>query len=164
MLKSEIFLSKILDKTSLQRKVHFWRFKDLKIVFTNGCFDLIHQGHIHLLTKAADLGDILIVGVNTDSSVKSLKGKSRPFLNESTRTSILASMFYVDAVVLFEESTPKHLIELVSPDCLVKGGDYTKEDVVGADWVLQHGGRVEIIKFLEGHSTTFIEQKISQHH
>lgn len=163
MSKSKIFLSKILDKASLEKKVHLWRFKDNKIVFTNGCFDLIHQGHIHLLSQAADLGDILVVGINTDNSVKNLKGPHRPLQQETTRSSILASFFYVDAVVLFDEPTPLELIKLITPDVLVKGGDYKAEDIVGADWVLQHNGKVEIIKFLEGHSTTLIEQKLSKH-
>jgi len=161
MTKSKIFLSKILDKAGLKKKLSLWRFKDRKIVFTNGCFDILHLGHIHLLSKAADFGGVLVVGLNSDSSVKDLKGDQRPINDERTRSNILASLSYVDAVTIFNESTPIDLIQMVNPDVLVKGGDYAREDIVGADWVKKHNCSVEIIDLLEGYSTTNIEQKIS---
>lgn len=152
--------SKILPREQLLRKINFWRFKQQRIVFTNGCFDILHAGHIHLLSQAASFGDVLVVGLNTDSSVKNLKGEQRPLQNENTRASILASLFYVDAVVLFSDPTPLELIQAITPDVLVKGGDYSLDKIVGADWVQQRGGKVEIIPLLEGHSTTGIEQNL----
>ncbi|MGB0931809.1 MAG: D-glycero-beta-D-manno-heptose 1-phosphate adenylyltransferase [Chitinophagales bacterium] len=151
---------KTLSQSQLQTKLHRWRFQDRKIVFTNGCFDLIHKGHIHTLAKARALGDLLIVGLNSDASVKRLKGESRPIQSENNRALILAAMIFVDAVVIFEEDTPFNLIELVQPDVLVKGGDYQKHEVVGADIVEAKGGEVILIPFVEGHSTTkLIETK-----
>jgi len=119
----------------------------------------VHLGHIHLLSKAAEWGDVLIVGLNSDNSVRNLKGISRPLQDEATRASILASLFFVTAVVLFDEATPMELIKMISPDVLVKGGDYKIETIVGADWVKQQGGSVEIIPLLEGYSTSNIEEK-----
>ena len=151
-----IIEAKILDKPALQKKLHLWRFKGQKIVFTNGCFDILHRGHVHLLTKAASFGDVLIAGLNSDNSVRNLKGTNRPLQDERTRAFLLASLFYVTAVVLFDEETPIELIKILSPDMLVKGGDYTIENIVGADWVIQHGGKVEIVPLLEGYSTSKI--------
>ncbi|MFK7907754.1 MAG: D-glycero-beta-D-manno-heptose 1-phosphate adenylyltransferase [Chitinophagales bacterium] len=145
---------KILTQTELTNKLSKWRFLEQKIVFTNGCFDLIHKGHIHTLAKARDLGDMLILGLNSDASVKRLKGESRPLQSENDRALILAAMIFVDAVVIFEEDTPFNLIELIQPDVLVKGGDYQKHEVVGADIVKAKGGEVVLIPFVEGHSTT----------
>ncbi len=160
MNKSEIIRSKIFSRDALNKKLHLWRFKQQKIVFTNGCFDLLHAGHIHLLSKAAEQGDVMIVGLNTDDSVKKIKGENRPLQDENTRALVLASLFFVNAVVLFSEETPAELIKAISPDVLVKGGDYKPEQIVGADWVTSHGGKVEIIPLVEGHSTTTLEQKI----
>lgn len=144
----------------MQRSLNLWRFYQKRIVFTNGCFDILHSGHVHLLSQAAAFGDILIVGLNADSSVKKLKGDNRPLQKETTRASVLASLFYVQAVVLFEEETPLRLISAIAPDVLVKGGDYKIETIVGADSVLQRGGKVEIIPLLAGVSTTSVEEKM----
>ncbi len=154
MKPSEVLQSKILSAEQLPRKVSLWRFKQKRIVFTNGCFDILHPGHIHVLTKAAEHGDVLIVGLNSDSSVRNLKGISRPVQDETTRSNLLASLFYVDAVILFGEDTPLELIKAISPDVLVKGGDYSIENIVGADWVMRHGGKVEVVPLLEGYSTS----------
>lgn len=133
-----------------------------KIVFTNGCFDLVHQGHIDYLSKARDLGDMLVVGLNTDASVRRLKGPRRPINDEYSRALLLASMLFVDYVVLFGEDTPYELIKTLQPDILVKGSDYKPEDIVGYDIVMAKGGRVETLDFLPGFSTTAIEQKIAK--
>src|SRR5688500_9547056 len=119
---NELIRSKIASAAQLQHQLNFWRFKQQRIVFTNGCFDILHSGHIHLLTQAAAFGDVLIVGLNSDSSVKNLKGENRPLQNENTRTAVLASLFYVQAVALFGEPTPLELIKAITPDVLVKGG------------------------------------------
>jgi rfaE bifunctional protein nucleotidyltransferase chain/domain len=148
------------DHASLASQVLKWQMHNDKVVFTNGCFDILHLGHIDYLTKAADLGDRLIIGVNTDESVQALKGPSRPVIHEHTRVMKLAAMAFVDAVILFSEDTPLELITAINPDVLAKGGDYTVETIVGAKEVLAHGGSVEVIPFLEGHSSTAIIQKI----
>jgi D-glycero-beta-D-manno-heptose 1-phosphate adenylyltransferase len=131
-------------------------------VFTNGVFDILHHGHLDYLARAASLGNMLIIGVNTDASVKRLKGDKRPITNENDRAFQLASLLFVDAVCLFEEDTPKDLIEAVKPDILVKGGDYTISNIVGADFVLGNGGSVEVIPFVEGYSTTSILDRIQK--
>ncbi len=154
--------SKILNEAELQKKLALWRFKNEKIVFTNGCFDILHPGHIKVLTEASEFGDRLIVGLNTDSSVKVLKGNHRPIMNENDRALLLAALHVVDAVVLFSEETPKNLIETITPNVLVKGGDYAIENIVGADWVLQHGGTVKTIALAEGYSTTNIEERLRE--
>ena len=138
-----------------------WRFKQKKIVFTNGCFDLLHLGHIDYLSKAKDCGDVLLVGINTDRSVKMLgKGSNRPITDENARATIIAALHFVDAVVLFDEETPYELIKTVQPDVLVKGSDYLAEDIVGYDVVKEKGGKVITIDFLPGYSTTEIIRKI----
>ncbi|CAN5189409.1 D-glycero-beta-D-manno-heptose 1-phosphate adenylyltransferase [soil metagenome] len=147
---------KILTIQALKPKAAVWRFKGKRVVFTNGCFDLLHRGHLHTLSAARELGDVLVVGLNTDASVKRLKGPLRPIQDETTRAEVLAALLLVDAVVLFDEETPLELIQALNPDVLVKGGDYIPDTIVGYDWVTQHGGRVEIIPLLEGHSTTGI--------
>ncbi|MGB0886433.1 MAG: D-glycero-beta-D-manno-heptose 1-phosphate adenylyltransferase, partial [Chitinophagales bacterium] len=124
------------------------------IVFTNGCFDIVHPGHIHTLSEAKDLGTKLIVGINSDSSVKKLKGDTRPIQNEDQRALTIAAFSFVDYVVLFENETPIKLIETLIPNILVKGGDYKIDEIVGADIVLKNGGKVEMIPFLKGFSTT----------
>ncbi len=131
-------------------------FNNNRVIFTNGCFDILHLGHIDYLIKARKLGDVLIIGLNTDNSVKKLKGEKRPVNNQNARALLLASLEFVDFVILFDEETPMNLIKMITPDVLVKGGDYTIESVVGADFVLNYGGTVEIIPFLEGYSTTAI--------
>ena len=133
-----------------------------KMVFTNGCFDILHAGHIHSLMQAASFADVLIVGLNSDASTKRLKGDNRPINNEQNRALLLASLVMVDAVVLFDEDTPFELISTVMPDVLVKGGDYTIDTIVGAKEVIANGGTVEIIQLVEGLSTTSLIQKIER--
>jgi rfaE bifunctional protein nucleotidyltransferase chain/domain len=156
----EIIKSKILNRDRLKNQLAVWRFKDQKIVFTNGCFDLLHLGHIDYLSKAKDHGNVLIVGVNTDASVRRLKGENRPVTDETSRSVIMASLQFVNAVVLFDEDTPYELIKLVQPDVLVKGSDYQPEDIVGYDIVKAKGGEIVTIDFLEGYATTGIIEKI----
>jgi len=141
-------------------RVQAWRDAGKTITFTNGCFDLLHYGHIHYLAQAADFADCLVVGVNSDMSVGRLKGQHRPIKDEKNRTHILAALACVNAVILFEEDTPYHLIELIQPDFLVKGGDWQPEQIVGSDIVLARGGKVLSLPFIEGYSTTNLEQKI----
>lgn len=156
----ETVKSKILTDADLARKVDIWKMAGNKVVFTNGCFDLLHKGHIDYLNRAADCGDVLVVGVNSDESVSRLKGPHRPIQDESSRLWVLASLECVTAVILFGEETPIKLIQKVSPNVLVKGGDYTVETIVGAQEVLSSGGIVEVIPFLEGYSTSRLEDKI----
>lgn len=156
----ETIQSKILGKDELTGHVDSWKQTGKKVVFTNGCFDILHKGHIDYLNRAADCGDVLIVGVNSDESVSRLKGSHRPIQDESSRLWVLASLSCVTAVVLFGEETPIELIRKVSPNVLVKGGDYTVETIVGAQEVLSSGGIVEVISFLEGYSTSRLEDKI----
>ena len=153
------FSEKIFDLDSISEKVNNWKSKN-HIVFTNGCFDILHLGHIDYLFKASKLGDKLIVGLNTDKSIQHIKGENRPIQNESSRASILASLSCVDAVVLFHQDTPKQLIELIQPNTLVKGADYKIEDIVGSDFVIANGGSVETIPFLKGYSTSHIINSI----
>lgn len=136
-----------------------WK-KNGSVVFTNGCFDILHSGHLHYLSNAADLGHKLIIGLNSDSSIAKLKGKNRPFIKESDRLLMLASLAFVDAVVLFEQDTPIKLIESILPDVLVKGGDYTEEQIVGHQIVKNNGGKVISLEFIEGYSTTNFIKKI----
>lgn len=144
----------------LATQVTTWHLYNEKVVFTNGCFDLLHMGHIDYLCKAADLGDRLIIGVNTDSSVSKLKGPTRPIIDEHTRLTKLAALAFVDAVILFDEETPLNLITTIKPNVLAKGGDYTEETIVGAKEVLETKGSVHVIPFLDGHSSTSIINKI----
>ncbi|HET6245409.1 MAG: D-glycero-beta-D-manno-heptose 1-phosphate adenylyltransferase [Bacteroidetes bacterium] len=161
MKKEAILRSKIFQREQLLKQINAWRFLNRTIVFTNGCFDILHKGHIDYLMKAADLGTKLVVGINTDDSVKRLqKGKNRPIQDEESRAMIMASLFFVDAVVLFDEDTPYELIKTLQPDVLVKGGDYTIETLVGSDIVKAHGGETIILDLLEGFSTSLIEKKI----
>ena len=132
-----------------------------KVVFTNGCFDILHRGHATYLAQARELGDLLVVGLNTDASVQRLKGPSRPINNQYDRAFLLASLACVDFVILFDEDTPEQLIHTVWPDVLVKGGDYTIDTIVGADFVLQNGGTVTTIPFVDGYSTTSTLNKIN---
>ncbi len=152
--------SKIQDWKSIATTVEQWKSRGEKIVFTNGCFDIIHYGHIHYLAEARQLGDRLIVGLNSADSVKRLKGEHRPINDESTRQHLLAALEFVDAVVVFEEDTPLELIKIIIPDILVKGGDWKPEQIVGSNIVLTNGGEVQSLAFIQGYSTTSIEQKI----
>ena len=156
----DIVKSKILSQSELLEKVKTWKRAGQKLVFTNGCFDILHKGHIDYLNRAANCGDELIIGVNSDASVSRLKGPHRPIQDESSRLWVLASLECVSAVVLFSEETPIRLIQNVSPNVLVKGGDYTIETIVGSSEVILNGGIVEVIPFLDGYSTTRLEDKI----
>lgn len=137
-----------------------WKTSNQKLVFTNGCFDLLHRGHIDSLLKSAALGDKLIVGLNTDRSVKQLKGSKRPLMDEQARALMLAALQMVDAVILFDEETPYDLIKFVQPDVLVKGNEYTIEEIAGYDIVLARGGTVETIELTKGYSTSALIQQI----
>lgn len=130
-----------------------------KIVFTNGCFDLLHVGHIRYLKEARHLGDVLVVGINSDSSVRKIKGPSRPIQNEADRAEILAALSCVDFVIIFEEENPINLIHKVKPDILVKGGDWKPEQILGSDFVMSYGGQVKSLQFVNGKSTTSLIQK-----
>lgn len=160
MDKLILLQSKIIPRELLDHKVNTWKFQDFKLVFTNGCFDILHLGHVEYLAKAAALGDKLIVGLNTDTSVQKLKGAERPLNPEYARAMVLASLFFVSAVVLFDEDTPYELIRQIQPDVLVKGSDYTPEQIAGADIVLANGGSVQTIGLVEGYSTSGIIEKI----
>ncbi|WP_059026829.1 D-glycero-beta-D-manno-heptose 1-phosphate adenylyltransferase [Gabonibacter massiliensis] len=142
------------------RTLSLWRFKDEKIVFTNGCFDILHRGHIEYLAQAANLGTKLIIGLNSDASVKRLKGENRPVNDENARALALASLIFVDEVILFDSDTPYDLIDYVQPNVLVKGGDYNPEEIVGYDIVKAKNGKIITIDFVEGYSTTSILNKI----
>jgi rfaE bifunctional protein nucleotidyltransferase chain/domain len=160
MKHMDILNSKILSGIQVSRMLAIAKLKEKKIVFTNGCFDILHGGHIDYLTKASDLGDILIIGLNSDASVKRIKGSDRPIQDQESRAKALASLFYVTYVVIFEEDTPLNLIAEVKPDVLVKGGDYKIENIVGHDIVKKNGGKTLTIPFLEGFSTTAIINKL----
>lgn len=132
-----------------------------KIIFTNGCFDILHLGHIEYLSKSKDLGDLLIVGLNSDKSVKKLKGETRPINNQDMRSIILASLSFVDIVIIFDENTPEKLIHIIKPDVLVKGGDYNIESIAGSKFVKSYGGDIKIINFVHGYSTSSIINKMN---
>lgn len=151
---------KILSIDVLIEKRQNW--KDQEVVFTNGCFDILHLGHVDYLEKAASKGDKLIVALNTDASVSKLKGPTRPINTEQARARIIAALSFVDAVVLFSEDTPLSLIKQLIPDILVKGKDYNIDNIVGADIVMENGGKVETIELVDGYSTTNIINKINQ--
>lgn len=153
-------LNKIQDLSGLQSLVKTWQAESKKVVFTNGVFDLLHLGHITYLAKAAELGDQLIIGLNSDSSVKRIKGESRPINDQNNRAALLAALFFVDAVVIFGDDTPLNLISTLLPDILVKGADYSIENIVGAKEVLANGGEVKTINFVEGYSSTSIIHRI----
>lgn len=146
---------RIMDRETLVRMVNIWKFKDDRIVFTNGCFDLLHRGHVQYLQEAASWGDRLIVGVNSDTSVmRQGKGPGRPINDQHSRLLVLAALRCVDAVTLFEEDTPLDLVRSLRPDILVKGGDWPVEKIVGADLVRSYGGEVRSIPLVEGYSST----------
>lgn len=160
MTHIESIHSKIHTWETLKTQVATWQAQGKKIVFSNGCFDLVHKGHIDYLNRAADLGDMLVMGLNTDASVSKLKGPHRPIQDEQSRLLIMAALQCVSAVVLFNEETPYDLIKLVQPDVLVKGSDYQPENIVGYDIVTGKGGTVKTIDFLPGYSTSAIEKRI----
>lgn len=162
MKHTGIIQQKIFTLPQLEKEVYRWKFLQKKIAFTNGCFDILHEGHIFSLSAAAKEGDILIVGVNSDASTKRLKGDSRPVNNQQSRALLIASLVMVDAVVIFDEDTPLNLITTLMPDVLVKGGDYKVEQVVGAKEVIANGGNVVINKIVEGFSTTGLIAKIQR--
>jgi D-glycero-beta-D-manno-heptose 1-phosphate adenylyltransferase len=155
--------NKINSFDSIEKLVKQWKNDGLSIVFTNGCFDILHYGHLHYLAAARDLGDRLVVGLNSAASVSRLKGAHRPLNDEVTRQYLLAALSFIDAIVVFEEDTPIELIKRIKPTILVKGGDYALNQIVGADIVIENGGQVMSLPFVEGYSTTNLEQKIKMH-
>lgn len=159
--RSDLIPLKIFSRQQIIQKVAQWRAIGKKIAFTNGVFDILHEGHIFSLSQAAKEADTLVVGLNSDDSVKRLKGNDRPVNNQNSRALVLASLQAVDAVVLFEEDTPLQLITAILPDVLVKGGDYTVDQIAGANEVIANGGRVVINPILEGFSTTNIINRVS---
>jgi rfaE bifunctional protein nucleotidyltransferase chain/domain len=165
----EFLKTKIYTRESAKHVLERMHFFQKKIVFTNGCFDIVHLGHVDYLAKASDCGDFFVLGLNSDVSVKMLnKGSNRPLQDEHSRAMVLAAMDFVDAVVLFDDATPEELIKFVRPDVLVKGADYdasekdpkSKKYIVGSDFVRMNGGEVKTIEFVEGYSTSAIEKKI----
>ena len=169
MSKIDFLRSRIVTLKEAQRKIGIWRLKDETIVFTNGCFDILHKGHVTYLAKAADLGNRLVVGINSDASVRRQgKGEERPINPEEARQTLLAALTFVDLVVLFDGDTPEELIQLLSPDVLVKGADYdpnetdknSKKYIVGSEFVHSHGGKVAVIELEAGFSTTGIVKKL----
>ncbi len=155
---------KIYKLPDLLEKVKEWKAGGKRIVFTNGCFDIMHLGHVDYLEKAKAEGDILIVGLNSDLSTRNIKGPERPIVDENSRSRTLAAMEFVDAVVLFDEDTPFNLINKILPDILIKGKDYKVENIVGADVVIQNNGKIITIDLVEGYSTTRIFEKIRKIH
>lgn len=162
MRRPDIIDSKILQLPDLVRLVAQWRLLGKKIAFTNGIFDILHKGHIYSLSQAAKEADYLIVGLNSDISTKILKGETRPVNSEHPRAVVLASLVMIDAVVIFNDETPLELIKTVMPDVLIKGGDYTVEQVAGSKEVIENGGRVVINPIVEGFSTTALITKIEK--
>jgi len=158
----QTLLSKINDLLSLKASIKQWQSEGKKVVFTNGVFDLLHIGHITYMAKAAELGDKLVIGLNSDSSVKRIKGEDRPVNDQNSRAALLAALFFVDAIVVFEEDTPINIITTLMPDILVKGADYSIENIVGAKEVIANGGEVKTIDFVEGYSSTSIIKKIRE--
>ncbi|RUT77719.1 D-glycero-beta-D-manno-heptose 1-phosphate adenylyltransferase [Ancylomarina longa] len=150
----------IFEKEKALNALQVWRFREDKIVFTNGCFDIVHRGHLEYLANAASLGTKMVIGLNTDASVQVLKGANRPINDEYSRALLLASLGFVDMIILFGEQTPYDLINFVQPDILVKGSDYKAEDIVGYDIVKAKGGEIKTLDFIEGFSSTSIIDKI----
>jgi len=153
---------KIFSLPQIQEQVQQWRAPGFKIVFTNGCFDLLHLGHVDYLEKAKQLGDKLVLGLNTDASISRIKGPSRPLQDEMSRARIMASLLFIDAVVLFDDDTPLKLIEAIQPDILVKGDDYAVQQIVGHEVVTARGGEVKTVPLVKGYSTTNIVNKIKE--
>lgn len=160
MTRLEAIQNKIQSKESAAQIVNRWKLKNDEIVFTNGCFDILHKGHVEYLAKAAEMGDRLVVGINSDDSISKLKGADRPVNSIDARTTVLAGLHLVDLVIEFGEDTPENLIEAICPDVLVKGADWKEEDIVGGDFVKKNGGKVSTIEFTEGYSTTGLIEKL----
>ncbi len=160
MKKTQTIPDRILPREELPLEVRRIRLKSKSIAFTNGVFDILHEGHISLLSQAATYADVLIVGINSDDSVKRLKGESRPVNGQSSRALVMASFVMVDYVVIFDEDTPLEVIKIISPDVLIKGGDYTVHNIVGAKETTAAGGKVEVIPLVKGFSTTAIIEKM----
>lgn len=158
---NEVIRNKVIDEQKLKKMIAVWRMGGKKIVFTNGCFDMLHHGHIHLLNQARSFGDFLVVGLNTDASVSRIK-PGRPVQNEQSRSELIASLEVVDAVILFNDETPERIIEIIQPDVLVKGSDYKPEDVKGKETVEAGGGKVELVQLVEGFSTSALIDKIQK--
>jgi len=152
--------SKLYNLDALTSQVEQWKATGNKVVFTNGCFDIIHRGHIEVLARTANLGDKLIIGLNSDQSIQKLKGKDRPIIDEQSRAILLAALSFVDAIVLFSEDTPLKLISALLPDVLAKGGDYEIETIVGHEIVQKNSGKVKLVPFVDGFSSTTIIDKI----
>ena len=152
--------SKVYYLDTLTNQVKQWKMAGKKVVFTNGCFDIIHRGHIEVLARTADLGDKLIIGLNSDQSIQKIKGEDRPVIDEQSRAILLAALSFVDAIVLFSEDTPLELISALLPNVLAKGGDYEIETIVGHEIVQKNGGKVKLVPFLDGFSSTTIIDKI----
>lgn len=162
MKRADLIPLKIISREQAVQQVAQWRTLGKKVAFTNGVFDILHPGHIFSLSEAAKEGDYLIVGLNADASVKRLKGDSRPVNNQDARAILLAALLMVDAIVIFEEDTPLELIKAVMPDVIVKGGDYTPDQVAGGKEVIAAGGKVVINPILEGYSTTALIAKMKE--
>ncbi|MDQ6755436.1 MAG: D-glycero-beta-D-manno-heptose 1-phosphate adenylyltransferase [Bacteroidota bacterium] len=162
MRQSKQILHKIFSEEQLKLQLKRWKLLGKKIVFTNGVFDILHEGHIKILSEAATFADILIVGINSDASVKRLKGNNRPINSDASRALLVAALLMTDAVIIFEEDTPLELIKFILPDVLAKGADYTLDTIVGAKEVIANGGEVKIIPLEEGFSTTNIIKSLSQ--
>ncbi len=158
----EEYRKKVKDLLSIKKEIETLKAQGKRIVFTNGCFDLLHPGHIRYLCAARNLGDYLVVAVNTDRSVKAIKGMHRPIQSEDERTELLAALSFVDAVVLFDEDNPLHVIRQLLPDVLVKGGDWTEDKIIGADVVKKAGGLIKSLPFVTGHSTSAMIEKIKK--
>jgi len=160
MSKLDTIESKQVTLDCLSKLLNIWRLKNQKIVFTNGCFDILHAGHVHCIQQARALGDYLVIGLNSDASVRRLKGEGRPLHSSTERASVLAALACVDAVIVFDDDTPARLIEAIRPDLLVKGADYLQDQVVGGEFVERIGGRVVLVPLLEGLSTTRLRPHI----
>ena len=154
-------LSKIKGAKNLVKTLNSLKNKSKRVVFTNGCFDIIHAGHVDYLSRAKRLGDILVVGLNSDSSVRKIKGKNRPINKESDRAKVLSSLYFVDYITIFNETTPENLIKKVRPDILAKGADWKVGDIAGSSFVKKYGGRIKRISFVKGYSTTSIIKRSS---
>ncbi len=154
--------SKLFHLNDLLKRIEFWRRLGDKIVFTNGCFDILHQGHAHLLAACSEMGERLVIGLNSDTSVKRLKGEGRPVNDQQSRAVLLAALQFTDAIVIFEEDTPETLIHAIKPDILVKGGDWKPEEIAGSSFVKSYGGQVKVVPYLNGFSTTGIIERANQ--
>ncbi|MFB6317694.1 D-glycero-beta-D-manno-heptose 1-phosphate adenylyltransferase [Saccharicrinis sp. FJH54] len=162
MNQTEQIVSKIQDWDQAGQTVKEWEKQGLKVVFSNGCFDLVHKGHVDYLARARNLGDRLVLGLNSDASVSRLKGEGRPVVDEKSRAFLLAGFGFIDLVVIFDEDTPYELIKLLQPDILVKGKDYRPEDIAGYDVVMDKGGDVITVDLVEGFSTTTLIDRIKK--